>query len=127
MIKLATLVRRNNGALAILACLAFLTPAGAAQTAAGAHLTLILPLGGIGVFPQSGVISDRNGNLFGTTIVGGQYDKGTAFEAIRSGNSYSGIALHVFKGGRDGDKPSGGLIADKNGDFFGVTLFGGGS
>lgn len=34
-------------------------------------------------------------------------------------------ALHVFKAGRDGDFPRGGLVADSDGNLYGTVLYGG--
>jgi len=38
-----------------------------------------------GEFPQAGLVQASNGNLYGTTILGGSYDSGTIFELTLSG------------------------------------------
>jgi uncharacterized repeat protein (TIGR03803 family) len=38
-----------------------------------------------GEFPQTGLVQATNGNLYGTTIVGGAYDSGTIFEITPGG------------------------------------------
>ena len=37
-----------------------------------------------GALPEAGLIADANGNLFGTTVVGGANDQGTVFEIGRA-------------------------------------------
>lgn len=43
-----------------------------------------------------------------------------------SGRQQSYTILYSFNGGSDGDDPVASLVADKNGNFYGTTLFGGG-
>ncbi len=65
---------------------------------------------GDGAYPQAGLVMDKNGDLFGTTFLGGDPDYclvfgggcGTVFELINSNGSYSFIVLHSFTG-QNGD------------------------
>jgi uncharacterized repeat protein (TIGR03803 family) len=67
---------------------------------------------------------DRKGNLYGTTAGGGSVDRlGTVFKLTPGGKEK---LLYVFKGGTDGASPHGGVIADRNGNLYGTTLYGGG-
>ena len=79
-----------------------------------------------GLFPASGLIMDRNGNLFGTTVFGGvngKYGGGTAYEIDHNG-SFS--LLHSFGNGEvDSAYPYGGLTLDNSGNLFGTTAQGG--
>jgi len=77
-----------------------------------------------GVLPMSGVIADASGNLFGTTFRGGQFDDGTVFELVKSGNSYTLTTLVAFNG-TNGAHPQGSLIFDASGNLFGTTHDGG--
>lgn len=84
-----------------------------------------------GGYPVGSLIEDGSGNLYGTTVTGGNSKNcgaglpgcGTVFE-ISAGGSES--LLHVFAGGRkDGAYPMGGLLIGKSGHFYGTTLGGG--
>ena len=79
-----------------------------------------------GAFPYAGLIADANGNLFGTTYLGGAYAFGTVFEIAKTARGYvrTPTTLVSFKG-TDGDQPTGGLIADAKGNLFGVTHYAG--
>lgn len=76
-----------------------------------------------GAYPDSALIMDTKGNLYGTTGGGGKDGDGTVFSV---GRNRALTVLHSFRGGDDGDGPWG-IIADKAGDFYGVTSNGGGS
>jgi uncharacterized repeat protein (TIGR03803 family) len=79
--------------------------------------------GGDGKNP-AGTLLYHNGSLFGTTLHGGDYDKGgTVFEMTTGGAE---IVLHSFGRGDDGAFPSAGLVA-VNGELYGTTLGGGDS
>jgi len=76
-----------------------------------------------GGFPTSGVIMDRDGNLYGTTPYGGTDNLGTVYRLNASGTL---TLLHSFAGyPTDGDYPMGGLNRDVNGNFYGTTSEGG--
>jgi len=74
--------------------------------------------------PYGTPIMDRKGNLYGTTAGGGSVDRlGTVFKLTPGGKER---LLYVFEGGTDGASPHGGVIADRNGNLYGTTLYGGG-
>jgi len=73
-----------------------------------------------GARPTGAVIADRQGNLYGTTAIGGN-GFGTVFK-VTSGGSES--TLYAFSG-TDGGQPSNGLVMDAQGDLFGTTASGG--
>ncbi len=79
-----------------------------------------------GTFPNSGVIEDKAGNLYGTTDEGGNtgcgYGCGTVFKLAPSGTE---TVLYAFTGGSDGATPSAGLIEDSTGNLYGTTYQGG--
>lgn len=82
-----------------------------------------------GHFP-SGLISDANGNLYGTTRGGGLYDYGTVFGLSPNGSGgWVESVLYSFcsDGGRcrDGQNPSAGLTLDSAGNLYGTTADGG--
>ena len=90
---------------------------------AGKEVVLHTFTGGAdGANPNSGVIQDAHGNLYGTTYYGGAYNSGTLFKLSKSGKE---TVLYSFTGGADGSSPSGGLIRDAKGNVFGTTEAGG--
>ena len=75
---------------------------------------------------QSGVIFDAHGNLYGTTVRGGAYTNGTAFELVaRQGGGFTEKVLHSFGNGSDGAQPLGGLLMSPQGILVGTTSAGG--
>jgi uncharacterized repeat protein (TIGR03803 family) len=80
--------------------------------------------GADGGAPQSNLIRDKDGNLFGTTSAGGAKNIGTVFMLAPNGTE---AVLHSFKGGYDGAYPEAGLIADGKGNLYGTTQAGGGA
>jgi uncharacterized repeat protein (TIGR03803 family) len=79
-----------------------------------------------GCEPQAGLISDLQGNLYGTTSRGGQLGHGRVFELQRSGKGHwREKVLSDLQGG--GSFPQGGLIFDRAGSLYGMTAVGGDS
>ena len=79
-----------------------------------------------GATPNAGLVQGRDGNFYGTTIIGGSSGCGyagcgTVFEITQAGSL---ITLHSF-GGADGAFPYGGLMQAPNGLFYGTTGGGG--
>ncbi len=81
--------------------------------------------GSDGGIPQSTLIFDKAGNLYGTTYVGGTYGYGVTYELIPHSNAWTEKVLHEFRGGSDGNGPFGGVIFDSAGNLYGTTIFGG--
>ena len=71
--------------------------------------------------PTSTMIMDSAGNLYGSTLEGGQYGSGTVFKLDTSGNL---TTLHSFNG-TDGEYPAGPLVRDAAGNLYGTTEKGG--
>jgi uncharacterized repeat protein (TIGR03803 family) len=81
-----------------------------------------------GSFPYSNLIVDKDGNLYGTTSMGGPSDNGTVFELAppkTAGGKWTETVLHSFGGG-DGANPESGLVFDDSGALYGTTFNGGG-
>jgi len=74
--------------------------------------------------PPSGVISDANGNLYGTTWGGGASNEGVVFKVSPKGEE---TVLYSFTGGADGANPYAGVISDAKGNLYGTTSGGGAS
>ena len=75
-----------------------------------------------GAVPAAGLIRDAAGNLYGTTSQGGHLNNGIVFKVDVKGKE---TVLYRFRGGTDGSGPSGRVIRDSAGNFYGTTLGGG--
>lgn len=79
--------------------------------------------------PQSNLIFDDAGNLYGTTEnSGGEIRGGTVFKLSPGPDGWSETILYTFPAsiaGPDGDGPIGGVVMDHDGTLYGVTEFGG--
>ena len=78
--------------------------------------------GADGKYPNDGLISDAEGNLYGTTGIGGAFGEGVVFKITPSGEE---TVLYSFTGGADGGEPWGRLLQDSQGNFYGATYVGG--
>lgn len=79
-----------------------------------------------GAQPESDLIADSEGNLYGTTLRGGSTGNGTVFELKHSKEGWKEQVLYSFAGGpTDGLFPQGGLVFDKAGNLYGTTAQGG--
>jgi uncharacterized repeat protein (TIGR03803 family) len=89
--------------------------------------------GGDGLGAWSGLVSDKAGNFYGTTVRGGtpegnriaslcDFGCGTVFKLDSNGKL---TVLHAFTGGADGGLPEAGLVQDNAGNLYGVTTEGG--
>ncbi len=76
--------------------------------------------------PEGDLIRDSSGNLYGTTLGGGDTNCvavalsgcGVVFKLDPTGNE---TVLHTFEGGSDGASPWGGLVMDSAGNLYGTT------
>ncbi|HWY58352.1 MAG TPA: choice-of-anchor tandem repeat GloVer-containing protein [Terriglobales bacterium] len=82
-----------------------------------------------GSYPGAGLIRDRAGNLYGTTIDGGLFTPlscfggcGSVFKVDTTGAE---TILHSFTGGVDGAEPAAGLLRDAAGNLYSTTSLGG--
>jgi uncharacterized repeat protein (TIGR03803 family) len=72
--------------------------------------------------PIGGVVFDKNGNLYGTTLLGGVSGNGTVYEVTNSGVER---VIYSFTGGSDAVSPASAVTLDAEGNVFGTTSFGG--
>ncbi len=80
-----------------------------------------------GSFPNTSLIFDSSGNLFGTTSQGGTSNAGTVFElSPQASGAWQFKVLHSFNSTTgDGTDPVGKLILDSSGNLYGATGEGG--
>jgi uncharacterized repeat protein (TIGR03803 family) len=85
--------------------------------------------GNDGAHPIAGLVSDKAGNLYGTTLEGGHScNCGTVFElSFLQGKGWTKSTLYEFQGPSDGENPASSLILDSTGNLFGTTSSGGSS
>jgi len=84
-----------------------------------------------GVGPNSALIFDSAGDLYGTTSSGGGYNCysgtipgcGVVFELISSGGGWTEAILHIFTDGVDGGYPTG-LVFNREGNLYGAASTG---
>ena len=75
--------------------------------------------------PVAGLVQASNGNLYGTTQVGGANGGGTIFKITPSGTLTTLHGFCALSGCADGQFPDGGLVQAMNGNFYGTTASGG--
>ena len=81
-----------------------------------------------GRLPNGDLISDRVGNLYGTTLSGGRsrFPSGTVFRfALQPDGTYTRDTLFNFDDGADGGSPLDGLVFDHAGNLYGTAGYGG--
>lgn len=93
----------------------------------GWNFSLVYSLGGFlnGDGPNSGVVRDSAGNLYGTALALGSNNVGLVFKLTPSDGGWTYTVLHEFATGDGGDYPIGGLVLDGQGNLYGTTTQGG--
>lgn len=78
--------------------------------------------------PVSGVITDAQGNLYGTTEAGGTSNNGAIYRLSPpsgGGTTWTETVLYSFSGNADGASPQRGIVMDTAGNLFVTAPFGG--
>ena len=83
--------------------------------------------GSDGGIPESELLADASGNLYGTASEGGSQGHGVVFEVTAQGAENVLYSFCSKSGCADGARPIGGLIADASGNLYGTTGGGGDS
>ena len=78
-----------------------------------------------GEIPESRLIMDANGNLYGTTVYGGAMGGGTVFEVAPDGTETVLYSFCSKADCADGDSPYAGLYRDRKGNLYGSAAYGG--
>jgi uncharacterized repeat protein (TIGR03803 family) len=83
--------------------------------------------------PYATLLFDTTGNLYGTTLLGGNIGSacssgcGTVFKLTAASGSWTESVVYAFTGGTDGASPYHGLVFDPAGNLYGTTYAGGAS
>jgi uncharacterized repeat protein (TIGR03803 family) len=81
---------------------------------------------GDGAQPECDLVTDKPGNLYGTTYGGGAYNAGTVFELSKVNGVWTQTVLYSFTGHNgDGWEPYAGLLMAGPETFYGTTTYGG--
>jgi uncharacterized repeat protein (TIGR03803 family) len=78
-----------------------------------------------GFQPQTGLVLDQSGNLYGTTLYGGDLSCdngngcGVVYEISPQGDTWTGTAIYTFTGAVNASMPGSSLIFDKAGNLYG--------
>src|SRR5215469_3212646 len=75
--------------------------------------------------PYAGLVMDKRGNLYGTTVGGGVNGSGAVFELSPSGTETVLYSFCSQPSCTDGATPYAGLVIDKKGNLYGTTYQGG--
>jgi uncharacterized repeat protein (TIGR03803 family) len=75
-----------------------------------------------GATPTAGLVQASDGNFYGTTYSGGAKNLGSVFKITPEGKLTS---LYSFTNGMDCAGPFAGVVQATDGDFYGITRFGG--
>jgi uncharacterized repeat protein (TIGR03803 family) len=86
-----------------------------------------------GAYPQAGLVQASDGNLYGTTLHGGDFNEGTIFQITTGGvetplYSFTPLSGPNFGGmqtNSDGAVPAGALVQASDGNLYGTTVYGG--
>jgi len=78
-----------------------------------------------GAEPTASLVQAANGNLYGTTYIGGLNGDGTIFEITPSGTLTTLYSFCAQNDCTDGEGPFGGLVQAANGNLYGTTHLGG--
>ena len=78
-----------------------------------------------GDVPYAGLIQGANGNLYGTTFLGGASGNGTVFEITPAGQLTTLYSFCAQTNCTDGASPYAGLVQAGNGNLYGTTTDGG--
>ncbi len=119
----------------VLSCIALMTCINVAAASAEKILHNFNRNPTMGISPYATLIADGVGNLYGTTLSGGDlarcdgYGCGVVFELSPGANSkWTEKVLHKFQGGsKDGAQPLASLVLDGAGNLYGTTTEGGNS
>jgi uncharacterized repeat protein (TIGR03803 family) len=78
-----------------------------------------------GEYLDTDVEIDSAGNLYGTSVLGGDFGGGTVWELSPMGTGWVHTVLYSFTGSADGGEPYKGVTLDSAGNLYGTAVTGG--
>ncbi len=78
-----------------------------------------------GEYCDTDVAIDDAGNLYGTSVLGGQFGGGTVWQLSPVDGGWEHTVLYNFTGGADGGEPYKGVTLDAAGNLYGTAVTGG--
>jgi uncharacterized repeat protein (TIGR03803 family) len=78
-----------------------------------------------GEYADTDLETDNAGNIYGTTVLGGNFGSGTVFQLSLTPNGWVHTVLYSFTGGADGGEPYKGVSLDRAGNLYGTAVTGG--
>ncbi len=78
-----------------------------------------------GEYADTDLETDSAGNIYGTTVLGGDFGSGTVFELSLTPTGWVHTVLYSFTGGADGGEPYKGVTIDGTGNLYGTAVTGG--
>ena len=78
-----------------------------------------------GEYTDTDVAIDAAGNLYGTSVLGGEFGGGTVWQLSPVGGGWVHTVLYSFTGGADGGEPYKGVTLDSAGNLYGTAVTGG--
>src|SRR6266496_922883 len=78
-----------------------------------------------GEYADTDLETDNAGNIYGTTVLGGDFGSCTVFQLSPTPNGWEHTVLYSFTGGVDGGEPYKGVTIDRRGNLYGTAVTGG--
>jgi len=78
-----------------------------------------------GEYADTDLETDSAGNIYGTTVLGGDFGSGTVFKLSPTPTGWVHTVLYSFTSGADGGEPYKGVTADREGNLYGSAVTGG--
>jgi uncharacterized repeat protein (TIGR03803 family) len=78
-----------------------------------------------GEYADTDLETDSAGNIYGTTVLGGEHGGGTVFQLSPTPSGWVQTVLYSFTGGADGGEPYKGVTIDSRGNLYGTAVTGG--
>ena len=78
-----------------------------------------------GEYADTDLEADSAGNIYGSTVMGGDFGGGTLFQLSPAPSGWEHTVLYSFTGGTDGGEPYKGVTIDRRGNLYGTAVTGG--